>query len=379
MNTLAMASLLSNDFEILCIAGPPLTHEHTADHLLEIYKGFSVQIIQEFKREVFLSGDYLAYKKFKSVILNFRPDIVHTHGSKPGILGRWAAHRLNVPLIIHTYHGHVFHGYFSRFISRFIVYLERFMAGKTDMIVAINKQIEHDLVSRYQIASKEKIKLIPLGLDLRLYQTEAISSSRSEIRKELGLSENDFVIAAIGRLVPVKQHSLFIQIAIQLLRDCPEIPFKFLIVGDGSERDHLIEQIKAAGFTCNVGHIQKADAPFTLLLWRKDIPEILSAVDILLHTSVNEGTPVSILEAMAMGKPVVAIPVGGIPELFQSAGAGFVSFDKTMLIRNVFTLYKDQHLRNESGEKGKKYIREKMTIAAQTNTFRQLIGEKLTV
>jgi glycosyltransferase involved in cell wall biosynthesis len=379
MNTLAMASALSDEFDILCIAGKPLAHEHTAEHLLKIYTGFRLELIDEFKREVFLVQDYVAYKKIKSVIRNFKPDIVHTHGSKPGILGRWAARRLKVPLIMHTFHGHVFHGYFSDFVSGLIVRLERFMAKFTHVIIAINKQMEHDLIHQYAIAPAQKVAWMPLGLDVGYYQQEESLVNRSAMRRRLGLNDQDMVVAAIGRLVPVKQHSLFIHLAIQLLRDHHHIPFRFLIVGDGSERENLLNMIQSAGFTYHIGERNETKAPFHFLLWRTDIPEILSAIDILLHTSFNEGTPVSILEAMAMGKPVVATPVGGIPELFEAAGAGFTSSNQNELIHSVLELAQDEKKRNDWGDKARKMVTENMTIREQVGQFRTLVRAKMSV
>jgi len=379
MNTLAMASALRDEFDILCVAGKPLPHEHTAEHLLKLYTGFKLELIDDFKREVFLVHDVIAYKKIKSVIRHFKPDIVHTHGSKPGILGRWAARRLKVPLIIHTFHGHVFHGYFSDFVSGLIVRLEQFMAKYTHVIIAINKQMEHDLIHQYAIAPAQKVVWMPLGLDIKYYQQDESPANRSDIRKRLGLNDEDIVIASIGRLVPIKQHSLFIHLAVQLLREHNRIPFRFIIVGDGAERENLLQMIRSAGFTYHIGEANEQKAPFHFLLWRTDIPAILSAVDILLHTSSNEGTPVSILEAMAMGKPVVATPVGGIPELFQAAGAGFTSMDEKELIRSILELAKDDNKRKEWGGKARKMITEQMTIREQVRRFRELVKAKISV
>jgi glycosyltransferase involved in cell wall biosynthesis len=367
MNTLALAHALRNHYEILCIAGKPLTHEHSAEHLLQYYTGFKVELINDFRREVFLTRDFAAYQKIKLIIKNFKPDIVHTHGSKPGILGRWAAHQLKVPIIIHTYHGHVFHGYFSDFVSKLIVLLERKMATYTSKIIAINRQLMHDLTKQYQITGAEKISLIPLGLDIDYYEHISRQSDPQHIRQKLGLAENEIAIGIIGRLVSVKQHRLFIRLAISLLQQYPHKRFKFFIVGDGPEREILTDKVAAAGYTFTVGQGASSAAPFHFLLWRTDIPDILSALDIILHTSINEGTPVSIMEAMAMGKPVVATPVGGIPELFQQAGTGYASSDESALLNTLLMLSENPEMRKEWGEKGKKYVRERLTIRGQAD------------
>jgi glycosyltransferase involved in cell wall biosynthesis len=373
MNTLALAYALREDYEILCIAGKPLPHEHSAEHLLQYYTGFKVELISDFKREVFLTKDFAAYQKIKSIIKSFKPDIVHTHGSKPGILGRWAAHRLNVPVIIHTYHGHVFHGYFSRFVSKLIVLLERKMANYTTKIIAINRQLMHDLTKLYQIAGTEKISFIPLGLDINYYEHISRQSDSLNIRRKLGLSDDEIAIGIIGRLVPVKQHRLFIRLAISLLQQYPHKRFKFFIVGDGPERESLTDKVSAAGYTFTVGKNASSAASFHFLLWRTDIPDILSALDIILHTSINEGTPVSIMEAMAMGKPVVATPVGGIPELFQQAGTGYASSYESALLNTLLILSENPEMRQDWGQKGKKYIREQLTIHGQADQFLSIL------
>jgi glycosyltransferase involved in cell wall biosynthesis len=300
---------------------------------------------------------------------------VHTHGSKPGILGRWAAHRLKVPVIIHTYHGHVFHGYFSGFVSKLIVMLERRMSAITTKIIAINQQLMHDLVRQYQIAGAEKIGLIPLGLDINFYEKLSNSDQSENFRTRLCINTDDIAVGIIGRLVPVKHHRLFIHLAIKLLQQYPHKKFKFFIVGDGPERAGLMDMVASAGYVYTVGENASSSVPFHFLLWRTDIPQILSALDILLHTSVNEGTPVSIMEAMAMGKPVVSTPVGGIPELFQQAGTGYASSEESSLLNRLFVLSENPEMRKEWGEIGRKYVREELTIRAQTDQYLRMLKE----
>ena len=375
MNTLALANALSADYDILCVAGKPLPHEHSAEHLLQHYTNIKVELINDFKREVFLSKDVAAYRKIKSIIKNFKPDIVHTHGSKPGILGRWAAHRLKVPVIIHTYHGHVFHGYFSGFVSKLIVLLERRMSAITTKIIAINRQLMHDLVRQYQIAGAEKIGLIPLGLDINYYEKISISGQSENFRTRLCLNTDEIAVGIIGRLVPVKQHRLFIRLAIKLLQQYPHKKFKFFIIGDGPERAGLIDMVASAGYVYAVGEHASPSASFHFLLWRTDIPDILSALDIILHTSVNEGTPVSIMEAMAMGKPVVSTPVGGIPELFQQAGTGYASSDESALLNTLLMLSENPEMRRDWGEKGKNYVRERLKIRGQADLMLSVLRQ----
>lgn len=373
MNTLALASKLSEHYEILLIAGEPLSHEHSAEYLLQFYKGFKVEIIREFTRNIFLWKDYQAYKKIKSIIRSFAPQIVHTHGSKPGVLGRWAAYRLGVPVIIHTFHGHVFHSYFSTLVSRMIVALERKLAIFTDIIVAINRQLEKELISTYRIAASSKILLCPLGIDLNIYTHNTSEAARKKIRKEFHLKDEEIAVVAIGRLVPVKHHQLFIRIANTLIKEYPHIPFRFFLVGDGSEREGLVSFAKTSGLKISVGASVDSDAQIHFLLWRKDIPDVLLGMDILLHTSLNEGTPVSILEAMAMGKPVVATPVGGISELIHNSKAGFTSPDPKELTEKLILLATHSDILKKMAENGQSYIRENISLERQAKLLTERI------
>ncbi len=373
MNTLAVASKLSEQYEILLIAGEPLSHEHSAEHLLDFYKGFKVQMIREFTRNIFLWKDYLAYKKIKSIIRSFAPQIVHTHGSKPGVLGRWAAYRSGVPIILHTFHGHVFHSYFSPFLSRMIVALERKLATYTNIIVAINSQLQKDLILTYRIAEASKILLCPLGIDQNYYTHNISEDARKKVRKEFHLKDEEIAVVAIGRLVPVKQHQLFIQIASSLINDYPEISFRFFLVGDGPERERLIDLAKTAGLKFSVGACVDADSQLHFLLWRRDIPDVLSGMDILLHTSLNEGTPVSIIESISMGKPVVATPVGGIYELIKQSEAGFTASDQQGLKEKLIQLADQPDIRKIMGDKGRSYVRDYVTIDTQV----RLLSERI--
>jgi len=376
MNTMALASKLSEQYEVLLIAGEPLSHEHSAEHLLNFYRGFKVEIVREFTRNVFLWKDYQAYKKIKSIIRSFAPQIVHTHGSKPGVLGRWAAHRLGVPIVIHTFHGHVFHSYFSPLVSRIIVALERKLATYTDIIVAINSELQKDLISNYQIAKASKILLSPLGIDLNYYTHHTSIDARKKIRNEFHLKENEIAVVAIGRLVPVKQHRLFIQIASSLIKDYPDMFFRFFLVGDGPERERLVDLAKTVGLKFSTGDSSDPDPQLHFLLWRRDIPDVLSGMDILLHTSLNEGTPVSILEAMAMGKPVVATPVGGINELIYQSEAGFTSSDPQGLKEKLIQLAAQPDIGKIMGEKGRSYIRDRVTIETQVRLLCERIERR---
>jgi len=365
-NTLALASLLSKEFDLLLVAGGPLPNERSAAFLLDLYKGFGVRMLPGISRSVNPFRDVLSYFKIRKIIQDFKPDIVHTHGSKPGIIGRWVAFRAHVPVIVHTYHGHVFHSYFPSVFSSWIVRLERMMAIKTHILIAINKQLKEELTDRYRIADTDKVKLCRLGIDASLFQDPG-DLRRKKFRSAFHLSENDFVIAIVGRLVKIKQHGMFLEL-VQWLKNHNKSQKRlcFFVVGDGEEYTSVLQIAKRTGYQVGEpGIAQTGFCDIVFTSWLTDIREVMSGIDLLAMTSLNEGTPVSILEAMAAGKPVVSTPVGGIPELFEAAGSGFCGTSVAELGEHILKLIHSSDLYKEQSEKGHTYVAGNLSVQQQ--------------
>lgn len=317
VNTLALAHELSTDFEILLLAGEPAHGEESAAYLLGQYKGFEVKMISSIKRAVLPLDDLNAYRQIKKIISTFQPQIIHTHGSKPGVLARIAAWKCKVPVIVHTYHGHVFHSYFNKFISALIVKLERWLATKTSIIIAINERLLNELIEEYKIAPHSKVVLNRLGIDVQKME-DAQGAKRKKFRTEFEVTDHQKAIGIIGRLVPVKNHSGFIRAAHQMIKTS-SFELRFFIVGDGDEKPMLMKLLQTLNISfSSSGNDYKSSALFTFTSWRKDMDVVLAGLDLVILTSFNEGTPVSIMEAMAAAKPVIASNVGGIAELFQN-------------------------------------------------------------
>ena len=351
-NTISAASLLADQFDILLVAGAPNADEQDADYLLEQYKGFRVQKIASMKRSVIPGNDWRAYKELTNIIRTFQPQIVHTHGAKPGVLGRLAAHRNKVPVVIHTFHGHVFHSYFSSFIAGFIVRIERWLAGYSTVLIAINQTLQQELIHRYRIASAEKIKLIRLGIETNRY-LDSDGQKRTRFRSEFGLPDDVIAIGIVGRLVPVKQHRLFIEVAGEMLRThSANKKLRFFIVGDGTEKKMLQELLSAKQLAYASSSSSSADAsfeqiPFVFTSWRTDMDRVFAGLDIIALTSLNEGTPVSLMEAMAAGKPIVSTNVGGIPELIDDGRTGLLAADQQGLVAQLTRLLNNPDLRQQ--------------------------------
>jgi glycosyltransferase involved in cell wall biosynthesis len=259
-------------------------------------------------REVVLARDLFALLKICSLIRRFRPHIVHTHTAKAGTLGRFAAILTGVPIRVHTFHGHVFHSYFGRAKSRLFLLVERWLARRTDRVVTLSPRLKEELGDRYRIAPPEKIAVLPLGFEIAPYGSA--SRFRGELRRELSLDSAPPLVGIVGRLAPVKNHRLFFRAAAILSRRFPEV--RYIVVGDGPRRPRVEQWAEVEGL---------AEKTF-FLGWRDDLPKIYSDLDLLVLSSLNEGTPLSILEAFASGLPVVSTEVGGVGDLFAREGPG---------------------------------------------------------
>lgn len=269
--------------------------------------GVQTVYLPELGREISPASDAAVLVKLVRLFRRHRPPIVHTHTAKAGLVGRLAARLAGVPVVLHTFHGHVFHGYFNSFRSNLFVRLERGAALLSDRVVTISPTLRDDLI-RYRIAPAEKIEVVPLGFDLQLF-SEA-ERRRGEFHAQLGLPPDAALIGIVGRLVPVKNHDMFLSAA-KLLRD-GGLDAYFVVVGDGERRTELEQQSRSLGISDRV----------IFTGWTRDLAPVYADLNVLTLTSVNEGTPVSIIEAMAAGCPVVATRVGGVPDLVEPGVSG---------------------------------------------------------
>jgi len=251
--------------------------------------------------------DLVALAKLTALTRRLRPHVVHTHTAKAGFLGRLAARAAGVPVILHTYHGHVLSGYYSQAKTRALQLMERGLAHLSDQLIAVSDRVRDDLV-QFGVAPAERFRVVPLGLDLApLFD---VSAQRGVLRRELGVALDAPLVGIVGRLFPIKNHALFLDAAARLLAEQPDA--RFVIVGDGALRGELearAEQPDLAGRVYFTG-------------WRHDLATIYADLDVLAVSSRNEGTPVSAIEAMAAGCAVVATRVGGLPDLIADGRTG---------------------------------------------------------
>ena len=375
-NVAYLTKYLPDNYETLLIGGDKEENEASSSHILQDL-GIEPIIIPEMKRELSPGLDWNAYRKVKRIIRDFKPDIVHTHAAKAGAIGRQAAYDLKVPAIVHTFHGHVFHSYFGNLKTEFYKSVERNMAKKSSAIVAISEIQKKELSEIHRICEAEKTHVIPLGFDLSRFRTD-MEKKRSEFRDEFNLSEDEVAIGIIGRLVPIKNHHLFVSVAKQVL-DKYSGKVRFFIVGDGELRTELEHHCTQIGMKFNVtAEVRTNEAPLTFCSWRTDIDRINAGLDIIALTSKNEGTPVSLIEAQASGKPVVATDVGGTRNVVSDSVSGFVvkPESEAEMVSSILKLAESRALREKFGNSGRSIVSSKYHYNRLVNDMDELY-EKL--
>ena len=351
-NVTLLTAYLSPEFETRLLVGKKDPAEKDATYIAQRL-GLKPIEIAEMRRSILPCNDIIAYFKIKKIIREFKPDIVHTHASKSGAIGRLAANSCNVPLIVHTFHGNVFHSYFNGFLTSLIIRIERFLAKKTDAIVAISDSQRKELTDVYKIAPPEKIFTIALGFNLEKFSVDQ-DAKKEVFRNKYGFDKNDIVVGIIGRLVPVKNHEMFLEVA-ALIKANSNKNIRFVIIGDGESRT-LIEK-KAAELNLSYSYFvshPKVTTDILVTSWETEIDQALAGIDIIVLTSHNEGTPVSLIEAQAAYKPVVSTNVGGIEDIVQHGETGFITEagDTASFAQHIQTLIDNPQLREQMGKKG---------------------------
>jgi len=364
------------DFDTLLVIGGKEDHEQDADFLATA-NNIDPTCIPEMKRPISPYNDWAAYNKLKKLIKEFKPDIVHTHAAKSGALGRLAAKHSNVPVIVHTFHGHIFHSYFNSVKTNFFIRTERYLAGLSDAIVAISDVQKNELSGDFRIAAVDKFRVIPLGLDLDNFIINQ-EEKRNKFRKEFGLDDDFVAIGIIGRLVPIKNHSLFLK-GLKYVLNNTTVKLKAFIIGDGESRA-AIEQM-ANDLEIKYTKQTAATHPHPLIFtsWRTDIDTIFAGLDIIALTSLNEGTPVSLIEAQAAGKPIVSTRVGGIADVVLENKTALLSeiTDEKTFSNNLLQLVNDPGLRQKFSNAGKDHVVHKFSYQRLVNDMSSLYHDLL--
>ena len=359
-NTLLTCRELSRKYEMVLVHGLSSESRMTEQEKESVVrgireaveKGVKIVAIPSLVRRISPVQDLKTLFYLWKLLIRERPSMVHTHTSKGGILGRFAAKLAGVPMVIHTPHGHVFYGHFGPLVSKFFLLTERLMARITDQMVALTQTEKNDYVA-LSVFSPEKVATIHSGVDVDRYMNVQVNIA--EKKRGLGLNSKGLVVGTVGWLLPIKGPRHLLKAMSNVWESHPETTLIF--VGKGDLEMGLKVEARRMGVSEKV----------IFLGWRDDIPEIMQTIDIFVLPSLNEGMGRVLVEAMAAGKPVVASRVGGILDLVKEGQNGclFESGDEKELSLAIKKLLEDKKMRDEMGKRGREMAQgfsvEKMT------------------
>jgi glycosyltransferase involved in cell wall biosynthesis len=379
-------NLNDDEFESVLIAGTVPKGEESMNYFAEEH-GVKPVFIEEMSREL-SPKDIVSLIKIFREIRRHRPDIIHTHTAKAGTIGRTAAllYKLLTPgasnvKVVHTFHGHVFHSYYGKLKTRIFVTIEKLLARlATDAIVVISPQQFREIHQDFGVGRADRFEVIPLGIDVDAF--DGSDAKRQSLRAEIGATADEILVGFVGRLTEIKDVSLYLQVA-TLIRGQADPPrMRFVIVGDG----HLRQELEREATGLDLGDS-------TVFLGnRTDTDVIYAGLDVVALTSLNEGTPLSLIEAMSAGRPVISTMVGGVRDLLGETvseqggfricerGIGIDGRSPDDFANGLIYLAKDEKLRERLAEAGRAFVREtysKERLAADiSHLYRKLTAKK---
>lgn len=367
-NATFLTAFLSDEFETKLIGGVPDEGEKDSLHILKEY-GVEPEVLPSLQRNPNYKSDREAYKAIKNIIKEYQPDIVHTHASKAGALGRKAAHECKVPVIIHTFHGHVFHSYFGKLKTNLYKTIERNLAKKSTRIIAISPLQKKELTEVHRIAPANKVEVIPLGFDLAKFQLNK-DENKKKTREHYKIANDEIALAIVGRLAPIKDHDFFLDALEKVVQNTTK-KLRVFIVGDGSEWDSIATRVQYLN--------SKFGDFIEMTSWIKDIAGFNAGMDIICLSSKNEGTPVSLIEAQASNLPVLSTDVGGVHDIVENNSTGFVVEKENLetYVEKLRLLIENDELRQDMGSKGYEHVKEKFHYIRLVKDMEQLYKELL--
>ncbi len=350
--------LNDEQFESKLVIGKESDHEGNMYHLAK-EKGIEPIMVEELGRELHPLKDLKTLWKLYRLIRKERPDIVHTHTAKAGTLGRLAAKLAGVKTIYHTFHGHIFHSYFGTLKTKIFLWIERFLGLFTTKIIAISELQRKELVA-LKIAPEHKFVVIPLGFELDKFKDVKRTGF---LRDQLKVSADEKLIGIVGRLVPIKNHHFALQVLQEVLKKYHQ-PLKLVIIGKGELEQLLKEEVATYGLNHSVIFTD----------WQHDLPKVYPDLDIVILTSLNEGTPVALIEAMACGVPVVSTNVGGVGDIVKPGERGFLveKGDAVAFADAIIKLLTDNPLKEKLCKNARDYIFQTYSVERLAQDIRSL-------
>jgi glycosyltransferase involved in cell wall biosynthesis len=362
-------------YEVILVKGPTyeskMSKEEHASVIADLkelqLKGVKIVNNPFLLRRINPVYDLLALFYLYVFLIKEKPAIVHTQTSKAGLLGRLAAKLVGIPIIIHKPHGHVFFGYFGPFKTKIFIILERLASRITDKIVALTNGEKEDYFL-YKIADEDKLVVMPSGVELNKLK-ELTLKEKQNFKRELGIPETSLVVGTVGRLVPVKGFEFLIEAAKYIISKHPDTLFIF--TGDGHLKQNLEKKAFDLGINENI----------IFLGWSDDVPKIISIYNVFALPSLNEGMGRVLVEAMALGKPIVASKIGGIPDLVIHEKNGFLVPPKNPkeLAKYIQILLEDEEKRERMGRAGKEIalnFSAEAIIAKTSELYNELLTKK---
>lgn len=361
-NTLYNCLDLVHDFgdEVLLVTGPEQGPE---GGLLEEGRagGLKIEACDPLRRNIEPITDWRAYRSLLKLIDRYRPDVVHTHSAKGGMLGRMAAWKQRVPVVVHTVHGAPFHPYQSAVARRFFIGCERYVAGRCHHMISVADAMT-ELMVHAGVAPRDKFTTIYSGMKVEPFQQAC--QFRSQARRELGIADDEIVFGKIARLFALKGHEYLIDAAADLVAKCPQA--RILLVGDGVLRAELERRITQRGL--------ERTFIFAGLVQPERIPYFLGAMDALVHTSLREGLARTLPQALIAGLPVISYDVDGAREVVLPGQTGYLL--KPQAIRELtdamLALAGDSGLRSRLGQGGAARFTDQFRHETMTRRIREL-------
>ena len=353
------------EFEVTLVTG--IDRGPEGDLLDRARRTTRLVIVDELGRAISPWADFVAFVKLYRLIRRGRYDIIHTHSSKAGVLGRIAAWLAGTPIIVHTLHSLVFHDYQPRWLNRTWWAIKKLCAPITDHYISVSRIIAERAIAE-GIAPASRFTTIYSGMELDWFLNA--KADALAVRRELGIPADAPVVGKIARLFPLKGHDQLFDAIPAVVAACPRV--RFLLIGDGILQEHLRERARAGGFLDNV--------VFAGLIPRERIPEMLSAMDVLVHTSLREGLARVLPQALAMGKPCVSFDLDGAPEVVIPEKTGYLvkAGDSRGLAEAIARLLADPELRRRMGENGRRHVdpafRAETMAAEIAKVYRQLLS-----
>lgn len=348
--------------QVTLIAGPGLGPEGSLEERAR-FGGIDLRIVPEMRRSIHPLRDFASYRRLVQILHELKPDIVHTHSSKAGIIGRAAAAKLRIPAV-HTIHGAAFHYGQNPILHRSYIAAEKWAASRTNKFISVCDAMTDQYVAA-GIAPRDRFVTIYSGMEVEPFLNPP--RPRETVRAELGIAPEHVVIGKVARLFHLKGHEFVIAAATRVVAENPNV--RFLFIGDGILRNQFMAAIARAGLT---DHFL-----FTGLVPPARIPELIHACDIIVHTSLWEGLARVLPQGFLSGKPVVSFDVDGAREVVIPGETGFLTPPKSVaeLEKALSTLARDSSLRERLGRTGRERFTEQFRHERMTEHIREVYAE----